>query len=307
MLLGEHGTQEVTDEDGVHDLLRPRLYLLVLLQACEVRSKRLFSQILDRAALAVLMAPVAAHQAAAADWPDHERLTRDQVVAALAAAPGAPVSFYAKNLSDLDLSGIDFKGANLSAAVLNGSNLTGANLSRSNLTVSFAEGANLTNANLRGAMMFSTQLGGAILVGADLSGARLIGDLRRATLEKAVLRNMDAAPDMKNQSMGLMRANLASANLRGADLSGSDFSRGDFSFCDLSGARLVGAKLRAAEFGGTDLRGADLSGADLSGAKLSTPTSRVRISPAPISPGRHFAVSGAWTRRTRAAHAGWRA
>ena len=92
---------------------------------------------------------VAAHQAAAADWPDHERLTRDQVVAALAAAPGAPVSFYAKNLSDLDLSGIDFKGANLSAAVLNGSNLTGANLSRSNLTVSFAEGANLTNANLR--------------------------------------------------------------------------------------------------------------------------------------------------------------
>src|SRR5204863_7902605 len=92
----------------------------------------------------------------AAEWPGYEKLTREQVVAALArATASAPSDFYSKNLSGLDLSGIDFKGANLAAAVLNRSNLASANLSRCNLTVSFAEGTNLTNANLQGAMMSS--------------------------------------------------------------------------------------------------------------------------------------------------------
>src|SRR5436190_1441548 len=197
----------------------------------------------------------------AAAGPGYENLTREQVIAALGkASASAPADFYSKNLSGLDLSGIDFKGANLTAAVLNRSNLTGANLSRCNLTVSFAEGANLTNADLRGAMMFSMQLQGANLKGANLSGARLIGDLRKANLEGSVLTKMDGAADMKNQSMGLMRANIVSANLRGADLSGSDFSRADFSFSDLSGANLAGTRLSGAEFSGTDLRGANLAG-----------------------------------------------
>src|SRR5215468_701558 len=203
----------------------------------------------------------------AADWLGYEKLTREQVVTVLAkASSSAPASFYSKNLSNLDLSRIDFKGANLSAAVLNGSNLTSANLSGCNLTVSFAEGANLTNANLQGAMMFSMQLQGAILKGANLSGARFVGDLRRADLENAVLTTMDGAADMKNQSMGLMRANVVSANLRGADLSRSDFSRADFSFSDLSGANLAGARLIGAEFSGTHMRDADLSDADFTGA-----------------------------------------
>ncbi len=193
----------------------------------------------------------------AAEWPGYEKLTREQVVAALAkASASAPADLYSRNLSGLDLSGIDFKGANLAAAVLNRSNLASANLSRCNLTVSFAEGTNLANANLQGAMMFSMQLQGANLKGANLSGARLIGDLRRVNLEQAVLAKVDGAADMKNQSMGLMRANILSANLRGADLSGSDFSRADFSFSDLSGANLAGAKLSGAEFSGTDMRGA---------------------------------------------------
>src|SRR6185295_535776 len=135
---------------------------------------------------AVLLPP----SAGAADWPGYEKLTREQVVAALErASPSAPADFYAKNLSGLDLSRLDFKGANLGAAVLNRSDLTSANLSRCNLTVSFAEGANLT-------------------------GARLIGDLRRVNLEQAVLTGADGAADMKNQSMGLMRANIVSAKLR---------------------------------------------------------------------------------------------
>src|SRR5438046_5310075 len=139
----------------------------------------------------------------AAEWPGYEKLTREQVVAALArATASAPSDFYSKNLSGLDLSGIDFKGANLAAAVLNRSNLASANLSRCNLTVSFAEGTNLTNATLQGAMMFSMQLQGANLKGANLSGARLIGDLRRANLERGVLAKVDGDAGMKNQSKG---------------------------------------------------------------------------------------------------------
>ena len=103
--------------------------------------------------LAIAAALLLPQSPGAAEWPGYEKLTREQVVAALAAASAsAPADFYSKNLSGLDLSGIDFKGANLTAAVLNRSNLTGANLSRCNLTVSFAEGANLTNADLRGAI-----------------------------------------------------------------------------------------------------------------------------------------------------------
>ncbi len=110
-------------------------------------------------AAALLLLPQAPR---AADWPGYEKLTREQVVAALAeGSASAPTDFYSKNLSGLDLSGVDFRGANLTAAVLNRSNLTSANLSRCNLTVSFAEDANLTNANLQGAMMFSMQLPGA--------------------------------------------------------------------------------------------------------------------------------------------------
>lgn len=219
--------------------------------------------------LAMAAALLAPQGPGAADWPGYEKLTREQVVAALAgASASAPTDFYSRNLSGLDLSGIDFKGANLAAAVLNRSDLTSANLSRCNLTVSFAEGTNLANANLQGAMMFSMQLQGANMKGANLSGARLIGDLSRANLEQAVLTKMDAAADMKNQSMGLMRANIVSANLRGADLSGSDFSRADFSFSDLTGANLAGTKLGGAELSGTDLRGANLAGADLRGSRL---------------------------------------
>ncbi|MGA8053768.1 MAG: pentapeptide repeat-containing protein, partial [Burkholderiales bacterium] len=82
------------------------------------------------------------------------RLTREQVLHAIARAGNAPADLSGRNLSKLDLSGVDFKGANLTASVMNGSNLSGANLSRCNLTVSFAEDANLTNADLREAVMF---------------------------------------------------------------------------------------------------------------------------------------------------------
>src|SRR5436190_22325842 len=109
--------------------------------------------------LAIAAALLLPQSPGAAEWPGYEKLTREQVVAALAAASAsAPADFYSKNLSGLDLSGIDFKGANLTARLLNRSNLMLPNLSRCNLTVTFANGANLTNEDLQRAMMFPIKL-----------------------------------------------------------------------------------------------------------------------------------------------------
>src|SRR5258708_30155400 len=75
----------------------------------------------------------------AADWPGYEKLTREQVVAALAkASASAPADFYSRNLSGLDLSGINCKGANLAAAELDPRNLHGPNHFLYKLTICFA-------------------------------------------------------------------------------------------------------------------------------------------------------------------------
>lgn len=202
---------------------------------------------------------------AAEDWQGYERLSREQLVAAVAnSSPRAPADLTAKNFSGLDLSRVDFKGANLRASVFNHAILHGAILAGCNLTISFGEGADFRDANLRGAQMFSMQLAGADLRGADLSGARLIGDLNHARLQGAILRNLHGEADMKNQSMGLMNARFNSALLDNADLSGADISRADFSFASLSGAKLIRAKAVRVDFSGADLSNADLSNADLS-------------------------------------------
>ena len=52
--------------------------------------------------------------------------------------------------------------------------------------------------------------------GADFSRARIAGDLSGASLRGAKFVEADMSADMKNQSMGLMRAVLASAVAEGA-------------------------------------------------------------------------------------------
>ncbi len=103
-------------------------------------NRRLFptSQHMRSLLMALLMALLLAQAGAAgaAEWAGYEKLDRAQVLSRLAGATAAaPADFYARNLSGLDLASIDFKGANLGAAVLNGSKLQHANLAGCNLTV----------------------------------------------------------------------------------------------------------------------------------------------------------------------------
>jgi hypothetical protein len=89
--------------------------------------RKLLMTLMAATATALAVASTSAQMPPMADFSDHEKLDRDQVIALLAAATDShKADFYAKNPAGRKLAGVDFKGANLSAAVLNGADLSGA-------------------------------------------------------------------------------------------------------------------------------------------------------------------------------------
>jgi uncharacterized protein YjbI with pentapeptide repeats/rhodanese-related sulfurtransferase len=189
-------------------------------------------------------------------------LTATEVAALIAAAePGSPPDLSSRRLSGLDLSGVDFKGADLRWARLNKTKLKGANLRNCRLDLSWLMGADLEGADLTGASLFSTQMQGANLKQARLDRARITANLSNADLRGASVRDADMAADMKNQSMGLMRAVLTSATLDAADLTDTRATRADMEFASLRGARLDGVDFSHAKLGGADLTEASVAGA----------------------------------------------
>jgi BTB/POZ domain-containing protein KCTD9 len=102
------------------------------------------------------------------------------------------------------------------------------------------------------------------MVGADLS---------RVSLVNANFQDATLAPDLTNQSMGLMRGVLKSAKLDGASFKGTNLTRSTLEFASFKGADFEGANLEGAELAAADLTGANVANAnfakaDISGAKL---------------------------------------
>src|SRR5262249_60531086 len=93
------------------------------------------------------------------------------------------------------------------------------------------------------------------------SGARLVG---------ALLTGANLSADMKNQSMGLMRAVLKSSNLERAILRDADLSRVDLEFASLKNTDLTNASLRGAALGGATLVGVTVHGSDFNGADFTS-------------------------------------
>ncbi len=139
---------------------------------------------------------------------------------------------------NLDLSGLDFKGAKLAA-----SNLFGSDLSR----------ADLSKADLKGARLDRVTIIGARFDGADLSDASFLRPSSFSTL---------AAP--VTEAPSFVGANLARTRLFGR------FNRSNFRGADLSGAMLAPFNKTGfiEHIWRTELSGADLTGANLSGADL---------------------------------------
>jgi uncharacterized protein YjbI with pentapeptide repeats len=197
---------------------------------------------------------------------------RDVTAALYRATAAEPIDYSNKDLSYLDLSEIDFKGALLTRANLFGSDFTGANL---------------RNVNLVGARLDRTTIIRADFSGANLAGATMLVPAAFVTLANARLE----APKFTGATLTRFRANgeYWRVDFRGADLSDADFSphskrfgdttiavsrRTSFRSCDFSGAKLVRANLSRilvhfSIFAGADMRDADLSDADFSKANLS--------------------------------------
>jgi uncharacterized protein YjbI with pentapeptide repeats/uncharacterized RDD family membrane protein YckC len=232
-------------------------------------------------------------------------------------------SFFNLVLDNLDLSGINFKSANIHQASFKGSifrgtgedgrwdtyddtiadfsqaqmkqaNFSDANLSRvimnrSDLSRATLNRANLSYARLIGADLSSTQLVGANLRGAFLEKASLTGaDIGDAKFNEA---NLYAARLSRVIAIGthLSYANLANTDWRGADLSGAYLDRANLSNANLSATRLTGAVLRSAKLENANLQNADLSFVDLRGANVAGADFKGTVlAPVPQNPADQF-------------------
>jgi len=195
-------------------------------------------------------------------------MTREELIAFLAAAGEVPVDLTSKRLSGLDLREVDFKAADMRWVMLNNADLRGARMQGVNLDFAWLMGANLEGADLSGAHLFSTQIRRANLRNARLDGARIVANFQQSDLRGASFRHADMAADMKNQSMGLMGTVLQSANADGADFANAKLGNVNAEFSSLRGARLENADLMNAKLGGADLTGAIVTGLNLANADL---------------------------------------
>ena len=201
-------------------------------------------------------------------------LTRADVEKSLAMrAASASLDFSGKSLNGLDLSHLDLTNANFRAARLNRAILQGANLDGAILDQAWLIEADLGGASLRGAHAFAAQMQRMKADGADFSQARLAGDLTGASLRGAIFDGADLAADMKNQSMGLMRAVLRSTQLQGARFHRANLMSADLRFAhaagaDFDGANLANADAAGADFTGVNWRDAKTDGLDLDSARI---------------------------------------
>jgi len=131
--------------------------------------------------------------------------------------------------AEVDLSGINLRGADLSRADLNDVNLAGADLSNTRL-----RSANLDNADLTGADLSRANLDFASLNRTSLVGATLI-------------------------STRLSNTYLGEAILCGATLNGTILNGANLSWADLSNADLHSATFDEANLSNTDLRSSHLT------------------------------------------------
>lgn len=161
------------------------------------------------------------------------------------------------DLSNMNLTGINFAGADLSysnlvGATLNGNSFSQANLKGANLRKAVVTNTNFSGANLKGANLSLTDLRGAIFVSAQRSISR--ANLSGANLSRAKLMKTDL------NGVHLTRANLTRANLRGANLTRAQLVRANLTRTQLASVTAYRANFNHALFKHANLRGARLAG-----------------------------------------------
>lgn len=194
-----------------------------------------------------------------------------------------PPHFSGIDLRELDLSGLDFKGAtiadtnffgaDLSRADLSHAKLKGCHLDRVTIIGTRFDGADLSDTSFLRPSTFSTLAApaseAASFAGTNLTHARIFGRFSRMDFHGAKLTGATLAPFNRTGFIEhIWRTDLSGANLSNADLSGANLTYVLFSFANMRGANLSGAILRKADLSRADLTNADLTGVDLSEADL---------------------------------------
>jgi len=207
------------------------------------------------------------------------------------AKPGERLDYAGRDLTYLDLSGLDFKQATLARTDLygvdfTGSNLKGADISHARLDRAVLIRTDLSGANLKGTTIFRPTVYSDMqndhadaprFAGANLTGIRVQADLSGADFRGADLTRADFSPLEARPGQGtlvtLAKNVLKSCNFSGATLRHANLTRSVLMFssmvgADLTGAKLVEADLSKVDFSGANLTGADVTGADFDGANL---------------------------------------
>ena len=140
---------------------------------------------------------------------------------------------FGKSISTIDLTDKN----------LNGSNFKGANLSNVNLSRSTLVRTNFEDANLSGAEIRSVNLSEANFKNANLSRAKF-------------------------SSVKTVNANFMFANLSNINMTRANLFRVDFRGANFTGTKLVNANLKDADFTGAIFRNANISGALVYGANF---------------------------------------
>lgn len=157
--------------------------------------------------------------------------------------------------STLGLKDVDFTGANLAGADLSrnlaenlklgGANITGINFEGSSLNGVSLNGRDLRTVMLRGVQVYGGDWAGVNAAGVDMSLAS-IGPgmtLTNANFEGANLEGLSVPEaDPVSPKLTVSNVNFRNANLKSAYLEGTTFQNCDFTGADLSFANVVGAR-----------------------------------------------------------------
>ncbi len=162
------------------------------------------------------------------------------------------VSEIARDLSDLNLNGADFRGAILTATKFQNSKLNQAKLDGANLSEAKLQDADLWEAELEIAELCKAKLCNTCLSKVNLQGACLAGaELQNVNLTYANLTQTDLA------QTDLQGANLSYANLQHADLRFTKMRGASFQKANLQNAKLNDANAQYANFSYADLKACD--------------------------------------------------
>jgi uncharacterized protein YjbI with pentapeptide repeats len=218
--------------------------------------------------------------------PDSDFTAHHITNALYKAVPGERVNFSGRDLTYLDLSDLNFKGAILARSDFygtdfTGANLSGADLSHTRLDRSVLIRADLSGANLTGATIYRPTIYSDMasllsdaprFSGANLTNVRVQAELSGADFRGANLTNANFSPLEERPGQGtlmtLSRNVLKSCDFSGARMHNANMTRAVLLFARFTGADLTGAKLAGADLSRTDFSGADLTGADLTEADL---------------------------------------